>query len=101
MAKGIGEDPRLSPSQIVRQVAFPSTRDDLVQTAGEMEAPATVINFFKCMPKADYDSAEQCMRDFAEAERRFGVGYVDEQPSRENLGRTIIEDTPGVPTHHP
>lgn len=52
------------------------------------------------LPKESYDSAEQCMRDFAEAERRLGVGFAaaEDLPSRENLGRTIIEDTPGVPT---
>lgn len=74
MARGIGENPAKSPSAIVGQIDFPATRDELVETASDSESPAEVINFFKCLPKENYGSAEEVLRDFAEAERVFGMG---------------------------
>jgi len=101
MARGIGENPAKSPAAVVQQIEFPATRDEIVETAADNEAPAEVINFLKSLPKERYGSQEEVLRDFAEAERRFGVGNLAEGPSRENLGRTIVEETPGVPTRHP
>jgi hypothetical protein len=93
MARGIGEDPRRSPAWHVAQVEFPAQREDLVVTAEDNEAPAEVINFLKALPKERYQSAEEVLRDFAEAERRFALGNVpDDQGRRDNLGKVAAED---------
>jgi hypothetical protein len=93
MARGIGEDPKRSPASHLAQLEYPATREDLVQTAEDNEAPAEVINFFKALPKERYGSAEEVLRDFAEAERRFAVGNVrDERGRRENIGKAAAED---------
>lgn len=98
MAHGIGENPNRSPAEHVRGIDFPASRDEIVETAGGNEAPAEVINFLKSLPKEQYGSAEEVLRDFAEAERRFGAGFAaaSDRPSRENLGR--VDDSP---TRHP
>ncbi len=75
------------------QVEFPATREELVQTAADNEAPIEVINFFKSLPKERYGSQEELLRDFAEAERRFAAGMRDEpRAHRENIGRGAAED---------
>src|SRR2546421_12074114 len=76
MARGIGEDPKRSPGWHLAQLEYPATREDLVQTAEDNEAPPEVINFFKALPKQRYASAEEVLRDFAEAERRVAGGDV-------------------------
>ena len=101
MARGIGEDPRRSPASHVAQVEYPATREDLVQTAEDNEAPVEVINFFKALPKERYGSAEEVLRDFAEAERRFGLSnFHDGGRSREDIGKAAVE-SPDAPTRHP
>jgi hypothetical protein len=92
MARGIGEDPRRSPASHLAQVEYPATREDLVETAEDNEAPAEVINFFKALPKERYGSAEEVLRDFAEAERRFALGNPDDRSRRENIGKVAAED---------
>jgi Protein of unknown function (DUF2795) len=93
MARGIGEDRRRSPAWHVAQVEYPTSREDLVRTAEEDEAPVEVINFLKALPKERYESAEEVLRDFAEAERRFGLGNVsDERGRRDNIGKVASED---------
>ena len=93
MARGIGEDPRRSPAEHVAQVEFPVSRDELVQTAEDNEAPVEVINFFKSLPRDRYASAEEVLRDFAEAERRFAMGNLpDDRGRRENIGKVAAED---------
>lgn len=93
MARGIGEDPRKSPSALVGQIDFPATRAEIVETAEDSEAPIEVINFFKSLPKESYASQEELLRDFSEAQRRFGMGGVgDAGRHRENLGRPSAED---------
>jgi hypothetical protein len=93
MARGIGEDPRRSPASHIAQVEYPVSRDDLVRTAEENEAPAEVINFLKALPKERYLSAEDVLRDFAEAERRFALGNLsDERSRRDNIGKVAAED---------
>src|SRR5205814_9897097 len=74
MARGIGEDPRRSPAAQLAEVEYPVTRVDLVEAAEDNEATVEVINFFKALPKERYGSAEEVLRDFAEAERRCAVG---------------------------
>ena len=98
MARGIGEDPRRSPAAHIAQVEFPASRAELVQTAGDNEAPVEVINFFKALPKESYGSAEEVLRDFAEAERRFALGNAsDDRGRRDNIGKVKAED----PSKHP
>ena len=93
MARGIGEDPRRSPASHIAHVEFPASRAELVQTAEDNEAPVEVINFFKSLPRESYGSAEEVLRDFAEAERRFALGNVsDERNHRENIGKVAAED---------
>ena len=95
MARGIGENPARSPASNLRQVDFPCTRDDLVETAEDNEAPVEVINFFKCLPRDRYRSQEECLRDFSEAERRLASGNVaDPRARRDDLGRVAAEDAP-------
>jgi hypothetical protein len=93
MARGIGEDPRRSPAAHIAQVDFPASREELVQTAADNESPAEVINFFKSLPKERYSSAEEVLRDFAEAERRLAGGdAADDRARRENIGKVAAED---------
>jgi len=101
MARGIGENPARSPTAHLQAVDYPATRDELVQTAADNEAPVEVINFLKSLPKQRYASYEEALRDFAEAERRFGVGnHAEDGPSREDIGKKAVE-SPDAPTHHP
>jgi hypothetical protein len=95
MARGIGENPSRSPAAHVAQTEFPATREELVRTAAENEAPAEVINFLKSLPKERYASQEEVLRDFAEAERRFALGNAAEPHARrDNIGRVAAEDAP-------
>jgi hypothetical protein len=87
MAKGIGENPSRSPAFILKELDFPATREEIVETASDSDAPVEVINFMKSLPKERYESQEEALRDFAEAERRFAGGTAGEAGRRENLGR--------------
>ena len=101
MARGIGENPNRSPAAHLQSLDYPATREDIVQTAADNEAPADVINFLKSLPKDRYGSYEEALRDFAEAERRFGLGnHAEGGRSREDIGKKAIE-FPDAPTHHP
>jgi hypothetical protein len=98
MARGIGENPNRSPAWHVAQVEYPASRADLVETAEDNEAPVEVINFLKALPKDTYASAEEVLRDFAEAERRFALGNIaDDRGRRDNIGKGGAED----PSKHP
>jgi hypothetical protein len=87
MAKGIGENPSRSPAFILKELDFPATRAEIVETAADSDAPPEVINFLKSLPKERYQSQEDALRDFAEAERRFAGGTAGEAARRENLGK--------------
>lgn len=87
MANGIGENPNRSPAFILQQLEFPASRAEIVETAEDEAAPIEVINFLKSLPKERYQSQEEALRDFAEAERRFAGGTPGEASQRENLGR--------------
>ena len=100
MARGIGENPARSPAAHLQALEYPATRDEIVQTAADNDAPVEVINFLKSLPKERYDSYEEALRDFAEAERRFGLGNLADGPSREDIGKKAFE-SPDAPTHHP
>src|SRR5438067_2738639 len=98
MARGIGAEPKRSPAWHLAQLAYPATREDLVQTVEDNEAPPEVINFFKALPKERYASAEEVLRDFAEAERRFALGNASDDRRRcATIGKIAAEDQ----TKHP
>ena len=80
MARGIGEDPNRSPASQIAQVEFPASRDEIIQTAEDNEAPVDVINFFKCLPKDNYRSAEEVLR--ASQEELEGVPGVPAKTAR-------------------
>ena len=45
------------------------------------------------LPKDRYSSAEEVLRDFAEAERRFALGNAsDDRGRRDNIGKIAAED---------
>jgi hypothetical protein len=95
MARGIGENPALSPAEHLRAIEYPTTREEIVATAADSDAPPEVINFLKCLPKEQYGSYEEALRDFGEAERRFGMSnFGSEGRSRENINHVD-------PTQHP
>ncbi len=102
MARGIDEEPARSAETHVRAVTYPTTRDELVAAAEDAEAPAALINFFKCLPRDRYDDAEAVERDFAEAGRRLaaGAGRVGDAADRRNIGRDAVEG-PAAKVHHP
>src|SRR5256885_14232895 len=56
MARGIGENPALSPAEHLRQIQYPATRDEIVETAGDNDAPIEAINLLKCPAKASHES---------------------------------------------
>jgi Protein of unknown function (DUF2795) len=101
MARGIGENPARSPAVHLQQVDYPATREEIVQTAADNDAPAEVINFLKSLPKERYQTYEEALRDFAEAERRFGLSNFDDGGrTREDIGKAAIE-SPDASTRHP
>jgi hypothetical protein len=108
MAFGIAEDPALSPSTHLDAVdSFPVWREQLVKLAADNGASVDVINLFKCLPRAQYASKDEVVRDFAEAARRFAMGnpHSDDDDEairdRRNLGRDAVEGAPGGMTRHP
>jgi hypothetical protein len=92
MARGIGERPERSPAAQIAEMEFPATREEMVETAEDNEAPPEVINFFKSLPKPQYRSQEQALRDFAEAERRMAAGFAAaDRDRRDDIGRVAAE----------
>ena len=98
MARGIGEPPERSPASILQMVDYPATPRDLSTAAAEAGAPAETINFLRSLPGPSYESAEQALRDFAEADARFGLGVRDVH-HRGDIGKEMTE--PGGEIHHP
>jgi len=98
MARGVGERPERSPAAILRRVEYPATREDLVQAAADEEAPPETINFLRSLPDRTYQSRDEALRYFAEAEARFGVTGV--KLHRGDLGKETTEP-PGGPGRHP
>jgi hypothetical protein len=105
MAHGIAEDPRLSPATHLDEVEFPIWRDMLVKIAADNGASVDVINLFKSLPRSQYHSKQEVLRDFAEAARRFAMGnHVDEDGAvrdRRNIGRDAVENAPPGKVRHP
>jgi hypothetical protein len=102
MARGIGERPEKSPSYILQQVDYPASREDLVQAAEDGEAPVDTINFLKSLPDRTYRDPDEVLRQFAEADARFGMGSgrIDEVHHRGNIGKDMTEP-PGEPANEP
>lgn len=106
MAFGNGEDPRHSPMAVIEGVPYPATREHLVLVAGDAEADADVINIFKSLPKDEYISEEDVLRDLGEASRRFGMSNfaADEDGAirdRRDIGKEAVEGAPEGMTRHP
>ncbi len=99
MARGVGEQPERSPSEILSEVEYPISRDDLAFAAAEAGAPADAINFLRSLPDRIYTSPNDVQREFGEGSARFGLFSTDVR-HRDNLGRDAVE-TGANPTRHP
>ncbi len=99
MARGTGEPLERNPSAVLGQVEYPISRDDLVGVAAEAGFERDAINFLKSLPDRIYQSPSDVLREFGEAEARFGMGTRDVR-HRGDLGRDAIE-TGANPTRHP
>ncbi len=105
MAHGIAEDPGLSPVYQLDEVEFPIARELLVRIAADNDASVNVINLFKSLPREEYQSKDEVLRDFAEAARRFANGNRtaddDRTRDRRNIGRDAVENAPPGKVRHP
>lgn len=106
MAFGISEDPGLSPVTQLDEVEYPIERAQLVQSAADNGASVDVINLLESLPRAQYESREQAVRDLAEAARRFGMGNRTSEEDerlrdRRNIGRDAVEGAPPGKVRHP
>jgi hypothetical protein len=100
MARGNGEPQERSPSSILAQVEYPISRDDLSNTAAEAEYDTDAINFLRALPDRIYQSPHDVLREFAEAEARFGMSNQTDVRHRGDLGRDAVE-TGANSTRHP
>jgi hypothetical protein len=99
MARGVGEPQERSPSAILSQVDYPISRDELATAAAEAGFEKDAINFLKSLPDRTYQSPSAVLREFSEAEARFGMGTRDVR-HRGDLGKEAVE-TGANPTRHP
>ena len=99
MARRFGEPPERSPAAILSQVEYPISRDDLSMAAAEAGYEVDTINFLRSLPDRTYQSPHDVMREFAEAEARFGIGGRDVH-HRGDLGKEAVE-TGSAPTRAP
>jgi hypothetical protein len=99
MARGVGEPEERSPSAILSQVEYPISRDELATAAAEAGFELDAINFLKSLPDRTYQSPSEVLREFAEAEARFGMGTRDVR-HRGDIGKEAVE-TGANPTRHP
>jgi len=99
MARGTGEPLERSPSAVLGQVEYPISRDELATAAAEAGFVRDAINFLKSLPDRVYQSPAEVLREFGEAEARFGMGTRDVR-HRGDLGRDAVE-TGANPTRHP
>ncbi len=105
MAFGLAEDPARSITPHLDSVDYPTTREQLADAAEDSGATADVINVLKSLPREEYQSREQVMRDLAEAARRFARGWLKDDDGavrdRRNIGRDMVEGAPEGHTRHP
>ena len=99
MARGVGEPEERSPSAILTRVEYPISRDELATTAAEAGYELDAINFLKALPDRIYQSPSDVLRQFAEADARFGMGTRDVR-HRGDLGKEAVE-TGANSTRHP
>jgi Protein of unknown function (DUF2795) len=99
MARGVGEPLERSPSALLSQVEYPISRDELATAAAEAGADPDAINFLKSLPDRIYQSPTEVLREFSEADARFGMGTSDVR-HRGDLGREAVE-TGANATRHP
>jgi hypothetical protein len=99
MARGVGEPEERSPSSILSQVEYPISRDELASAAAEAGYVRNAINFLKALPDRIYQSPSDVLREFAEADARFGMGTKDVR-HRGDIGKEAVE-TGANPTRHP
>lgn len=105
MAYGVAEDPALSIPTHLDAVDYPVWREQLVRAAADNGASADIINVLKSLPRSQYESKEDVMRDLAEAARRFASGGLRDDDGairdRRNIGRDAVESAPPGHTRHP
>ncbi len=99
MARGMGEPPGRSPAAILSQVEYPISRDELALAAAEAGFDRDAINFLRSLPDRTYQSPHDALREFAEADARFGMGTRDVR-HRGDLGQEAVENG-SDPTRHP
>jgi hypothetical protein len=99
MARGIGEPPERSPSAILSQIEYPISRDEIATAAAEAGFDTNAINFLRSLPDRIYQSPHQVLREFAEADARFGMGSRDVR-HRGDIGKEAVE-TGANSTRHP
>ncbi|MCP3104822.1 DUF2795 domain-containing protein [Myxococcus sp. K15C18031901] len=105
MAFGTAEDPGRSITPHLDAVDYPATREELVESAEDGDAPVTIINVLKCLPRTEYASKEDVQRDLAEASRRAASGNLPDDDGarrdRSNIGRDLVEGAPDGQSRHP
>jgi hypothetical protein len=99
MARGMGEPPGRSPAAILSQVEYPISRDELATAAAEAGFERDAINFLRFLPDRVYQNAYDALREFAEADARFGMCSRDVR-HRGDLGKEAVEAA-SSPTRHP
>ncbi|MCE9666188.1 DUF2795 domain-containing protein [Myxococcus stipitatus] len=105
MAYGTAEDPGRSITPHLDSVDYPTTRQELVDAAEDSGAPVSIINVVKCLPRTEYASKEDVLRDLSEAARRAATGGLPDDDGarrdRRNIGRDLVEGAPDGQTRHP
>lgn len=105
MAYGLAEDPGLSIPAHLDSVDYPAEREQIVRAAMDNGAPMDIINVLKSLPREEYASREDVMRDLAEAARRFGMPWLKDDDGvdrdRRNIGRDLVEGATDGRTRHP
>lgn len=105
MAYGQAENPGLSITSHLDSVDYPAEREQIVAAAEDNGAPVDIINVLKSLPREEYASREDVMRDLAEAARRFARGGLRDDDGvnrdRRNIGRDLVENAPDGQTRHP
>ncbi len=105
MAFGQGENPASSITPHLDSVDYPALREHLVEAAEDNGADVDIINVFKALPREEYQSREEVMRDLAEAARRFANGGLRDDDGvdrdRRNIGRDLVESASDDTSRHP
>jgi Protein of unknown function (DUF2795) len=99
MAHGMGEPLERSPSALLSQIEYPISRDEIARAAEEAGFTLDAINFLRSLPDRVYQSPTDVLREFGEADARFGMGTRDVR-HRGDLGKDAVE-TADNPTRHP